>query len=66
MMAMLDGVGCLHEMFMRIVLSLLLALLLLDGPGVWVGIGGGGTGVLVSASRHLFSVQDDLLAFPQV
>lgn len=39
---------------------LLLGLSLLDGSSH------NGARVLVRASRHLFSVQDDLLAFPQV
>ena len=45
-------------------LLVLLGLSLLDGGGG--GGSSGGARVLVRASRHLFSVQDDLLAFPQV
>ena len=53
-------------MSLVLLLSLLLGLSLLDGSGNGGNDGINGARVLVRASRHLFSVQDDLLAFPQV
>ena len=55
MMVMADGIGYVgRRALAQVGRLLLLALLLLNGPDI------------VGATRHLFSVHDDLLGFPQV